>query len=341
LSKIKISLFIITFLFLSAVPSFSGPGSGFFINISQSDTDTSEDSLYAFFDLRNRESFIQLTNVMAEDVVVHVQIFNVDDNCNENNFFDSFTPNDTHVYNMRDILTNNGNPSGVELPENAYGIVAILAINLNNGGVDFSADLIGNIRVLDDSGYEYRTNIAGRDTLARIEGPPNLFFPNYTFNFNKELGITSSDIIGITLNDSVANCPKGNVCAADPISAFIAFDVDILNKNENVFSCRNVIFACIDEDNPRQEELLENAEVASVARFEYGINNAIPHSKGGELLCPGNNIDEGFVTLQTAKQPTSMQPRTFLYFVGYVGLNNGNGRGSMDSFWYNNRKTQN
>jgi len=49
-----------------------------------------------------------------------------------------------------------------------------------------------------------------------------------------------------------------------------------------------VIFACVDEDNPRVEELLEfvanNTQgSASVASFEYGINNAIPHSKGGDM----------------------------------------------------------
>ena len=44
-------------------------------------------------------------------------------------FFDVYTPNDTHVYNMREILTNDGNPSGVVLPENAYGFVAVTQVN--------------------------------------------------------------------------------------------------------------------------------------------------------------------------------------------------------------------
>ena len=49
----------------------------------------------------------------------------MNDNCNENNFFDAYTPNDTHVYYIRDILTNDGNPSGVVLPDDAYGIVSV------------------------------------------------------------------------------------------------------------------------------------------------------------------------------------------------------------------------
>jgi len=116
-----------------------------------------------------------------------------------------------------------------------------------------------------------------------------------------------------------------------------------LNNNENIFSCRNVIFACIDQDNPRLEELLEfvandgindDDPSANVASFEYGINEAIPHSRGSELLCPGNNISEGFVqfTLNQSNAADRGGP-PHLFLTGFVGLNNGNGRGSMDSWW--------
>ena len=77
------------------------------------------------------------------------------------------------------------------------------------------------------------------------------------------------------------------------------------------------------------EELLEFTGT-SVASFEYGINESIPHSRGGELLCPGNTISEGFVNI-------SLESIEGNLFRGYVGLNNGNGRGSMDSFWIDNR----
>ena len=125
---------------------------------------------------------------------------------------------------------------------------------------------------------------------------------------------------------------NGEVFAADILDTWISFDVDILNEDEVIFSCRNVIFACTDQDNPLLEELLEESGDASVASFEYGINNAIPHSRGGELLCPGNTISEGFVTLNMIDERIS----DFVGFVGFIGLNSGNGRGSMDSFWYEN-----
>ena len=109
------------FLFILSIPSYV-LASHFDIRV----TDTREFGLVSFFDLRDRESFIQITNTNdvnetgdddddddddfqpGNDVVVHVQIFNVDDNCNENNFYDTYTPNDTHTYNMRDIQDKNG-----------------------------------------------------------------------------------------------------------------------------------------------------------------------------------------------------------------------------------------
>ena len=116
--------------------------------------------------------------------------------------------------------------------------------------------------------------------------------------------------------------------------------MDIVNNNEVLFSCRDVIFSCVDEDNPLIEELLSVAGVGSVASFEYGINEAIPHSKGGELLCPGNNINEGTVLLKpepyTQAQVDISQSFDGPFFFGFVGLNNGNGRGGMDSIWQPN-----
>ena len=81
--------------------------------------------LTAFYDLRDRESFIQVTNVTPGSITLHVQIFNTGFDCVENNFYDSLTGNDTHVYNMRDIQTNNLAPSGVNLLPDAYGFVVI------------------------------------------------------------------------------------------------------------------------------------------------------------------------------------------------------------------------
>ena len=53
------------------------------------------------------------------------------------------------------------------------------------------------------------------------------------------------------------------------------------------------------------------------------INEVIPNSKNAPLLCPGNTINEGIVRLDGIGDSTN---GTY----GFIGLNNGNGRGSMD-----------
>ena len=319
--RIKIVLLVFSLFLLGTLPGFSSGG------LNTPDSDTPDDLLIGFFDLRDRESFIQITNVDgAESETVHVQIFDVSNNCNENNFFDTYTPNDTHTYNLRDILTNDGNPSGVVLPDNAYGIISVIRLE-DPAMEDF--ELIGNMRILDDNGYEYRTNLAG----AIDEGfrTTQDFF---SFNFNKESGIELSDVIMIPYEED-GQFITGNeeIIVDDILAIWRAVDVDIYDLNETPFSCRNVIFSCVNQDHPLLEALLEEAGLASAASFEYGINEAIPHSKGGELLCPGNIISDGFVRFKQIGTGSGMGTSTELPIIGYVGLNNGNGRGSLDAFW--------
>ncbi len=193
---------------------------------------------------------MQVTNVNSVNAVLHIQVFDVSNNCNENNFFDVYTPNDTHQYNMRDILTNDSNPSGVVLPDGAYGFVTALAVTSVGGGINNSALLIGNYRVLDNNGYEYRAN-----SIFPSPSTTALFFNlPFTFNFNSESSVTLSDVIGFVFN---RDFEQGEIFASDITETWAAYDVNILNNNEVIFSCRNVIFACTDQDNPLLEELLE------------------------------------------------------------------------------------
>jgi len=352
-NKLILTIIILFFVFLLTLPSYVSAG-----HFTVKETDTGEFSLVSFFDLRDRETYVQVTNTNTSlggesftpgsNVVVHVQIFNVDDDCNENNFYDTYTPHDTHVYNMRDIQTNDGNPSGVVLPEGAYGFVVASFVEGVGQSIQASKILIGNFRVIDDTGYEYRTNSLGINGARQNNIPDNRV---YTVNFNQKGNVTLSDIVAIVLSGcSGSGCDPSSVVewSVDVVEESIGFNVDILNNNEDIFSCRNVIFACTDQDNPRLEELLEfyatddccgGEAAANVASFEYGINEAIPHSRGSELLCPGNNISEGFVQLDY-NQSINVAGRgiaAIIFVGGYVGLNNGNGRGSMDSWWARNR----
>lgn len=84
-------------------------------------------------------------------------------------------------------------------------------------------------------------------------------------------------------------------------------DVDIYDLNEVPLSCRDVAFACVQPDSPFVDEILAydggnggelvGTNGSNIASFEYGINESIPHSRNGELLCPGNVIGDGFVGL--------------------------------------------
>ena len=339
-----ITLLLIIITFLPAGISYAG-GLGIFGGFALlSETDSTSYVLFAPFDLRNRESYFQVTNQDFNGANIHVQVYDVSNLCNENDFFDNLTPNDTHVYNLREISTNDGSPSGIALPDNAYGIVVISVVPTGVIMEETFGPIFGNIRMLDNLGYEYRTN-AQSFQIGRF--PPTLFPPTASFNFNSSEGVILSDVFGIPM----ATMPNGSLFSIeatidDVLDAYAAIDIDIVNNNEVLFSCRDVIFACIDENSPLQEELLQVAgeefmggggggagkmsarTSASVARFEYGINNAIPHSKGGELLCPGNNISEGTVIVTLENLGLGVFP-----FAMYVGLNNGNGRGSMDAIF--------
>ncbi len=290
-------LFVIFFLctFIFNTNAFAGSNGS---PLSQLKTDNATYQLYSFFDLRDRESFIQVTSPNSQ-TTVHFQVFDVGNLCTENNFFDTYTPNDTHVYNMRDIQTNNGNTSGISLPEDAYGFVVVTAVPGIGLQADQEAEIIGNFRIIDGSGYEYRTNSLGPDIFLENESG------SYNFNFNQAEGVNSSDVIGITLN----NITSGEVSAA---GSSLLFNTTLYNDNEVPFSCSDTVFSC------------------TADTFEYGINNALPSSKNKADVCGSNNIQEGIVVLDLISNNSTEA------FAGYVGLNNGNGRGSMDSMWTEN-----
>ena len=195
---------------------------------------------------------------------------------------------------MRNILTNDGNPSGVNLPNGAYGFVVVTVVQGVGQPADQNGEIIGNFRVIDNAGYEYRANSQGFSEGDPIGG-------QYHINYTTAGGITRSDIVGITVN----NLTSGEVTAG---GSSVTFDTNIYNENEIPFSCSDTTFSCTEDT------------------FEYGINNAIPHSRDKALLCDSNNVPEGFVKLETIVDTDTEA------FAGFAGINTGNNsRGSMDS----------
>ena len=95
-------------------------------------------------------SFIDINGVLGE--------------CFEINFDDMLTANDTHVYDVRNLVTNSGPgliPVDVtDVSDNSYGVI-IISISSDPIG-----SLIGMFRIIRSNGYEYRANAAGEDLGA-------------------------------------------------------------------------------------------------------------------------------------------------------------------------------
>jgi len=276
--------------------------------------------LFYFFDLRDRESYIQVMNLGSSAITVHVQIFRANFNCNENDFYDLYTQNDTHIYNMRSISSNSGTPTGVLLPDNSYGFVAVTVVTGVSGNSTNSPVLIGSFRIVDDQGFEYRTNAAG------FPGSLGGTTTTFSFNFNNFSGAAFADVVGITVDD--VGIGFGAVTAFPSSGTFMKFELDIFDKLENSFSCANILFACVEQDDPIYAALLVTAGVG-MAGFEFGINNSIPHSKDKGELCSGNILTEGFVRMETLNITGESQADMV---IGFAGLNNGSNRASMEVF---------
>jgi hypothetical protein len=224
--------------------------------------------------------------------------------CDELDFYDRYTAGDTHVYNLRDLVANAAqfNPLNISLPGAGYGLVAVTVVTGDGGLSNGNPVLIGNFRVIDSSGYEYRSNSAGIDFGIDGDGV-------YTFNFSNA---SASDVIGV-LVDQVG--PGFLKVLAD--NGNITFDVNQFNVAERRISCSSFTFAC----NP------------VLGFFDVGINDVLPAAKGGPVMCNGSSEPDGFVRLVILSEglPGSASD----IFVGFIGLNGGDGTGSMDSWWQN------
>ena len=295
--------FIFLFLFFSII---SLPTSSYSV-----DEQVFSYQLFYAWDLRNRETFIQVTSVDSSDIDIHFQIFDSTNLCNELDFYDTLSTGDgtTHIYNMSNITTNNGDPSGVVLPSNSFGFVAITVVNATTGLSVNNPTLFGNLRIVDNSGFEYRSNSIPFPTS---DDP---FNANFLFGF-KELTPTSfSDLMIFGVTD--VGPGKFGVSAGSNIGDI--FDLSIYNNEEVVFSCANVVLKCTE------------------ANTAFGINTRIPNEYNpGNGLCLGNGLSEGFVKFTFDPEffddfATSEGIDTRARFIfGFKGINNNGNRGSME-----------
>lgn len=271
------------------------------------------DVVVAYFDLRQRNTFVQVTNISSTaSVTVHVQTFADTFNCEDRDFTDTLTPNETHVYDIRNLVTANGSQINFSIPDGSHGFVVISA---GDGAGSIFRSLIGNFRIVDDSGYEYRTNMAARGFAGA--GNRAVRVARFTDNWGANLW----DIVGVDIEGGPGFLLDGtrdyNVNLTSPM------ELSIFDDEENPTSCSEVIMGC--DEFPEQSPDDPNEFTAEF--INQGINDVFPNSRGGRVLCSGDFNTDGFIRL-TLADFDNLQGQ----LVGYVGLNDGAGRGSMDRF---------
>jgi hypothetical protein len=256
-----------------------------------------------------------------------VQVYDIGtgQGCEECNFTDTLSCFDTHVYNIDEMRTNaipTISPPKPSVPAcdgpKTYGVIAITNLSSIN------EPLIGMFRIIDDDGYEYRANTAGED-------PDNDDVSSDIINFSVANGHNLSDVVGIAYQGSSSRIWMGPTLLATFTDIFSWDDVEFPT------SCSNTTFAC------------------TAGLLDKGIDNSVPNSKG--------NTDDICATMQLGLHTSawldmfslsmgcfdafghailcpggSLAASSNLYFVGFIGLNNGDGTGSMDSWWSHGNK---
>ena len=108
------------------------------------------------------------------NVNVHVQILG--ENCVElRDFCDSFTPNDTHIYDLGNLVSNAGVPIPVSNLQGHEGVIVITPVDScpdPNSAVEFNF-LQGNMRLIDSRNFEFGTNVYARAAASGVIGVCN------------------------------------------------------------------------------------------------------------------------------------------------------------------------
>jgi hypothetical protein len=124
-----------------------------------------------------RNTYVQVTNYDGgplydeiNDVYyvnVHVRILG--DNCEEiRNFCDTYTEGDTHVYNLGDLVTNDGQTPDDTVLQGREGFLVVTAVDdcpTPDQAIDYNY-LAGNMTMIDANDYEYGVNMYARAGLC-------------------------------------------------------------------------------------------------------------------------------------------------------------------------------
>jgi len=243
-----------------------------------------------------RTTLIQVTNASPNPVNVHVQILTNSPGaiCDEVDFDDFYTGNDTHIYNLTDIVPNDGTSPVPNDVNETKGFIVITPINniAEEEAISFQ-HLFGNSYIFDVvGGVEYRLNSMGRDAVSfttgdiitedyiELDGIANGFVviqPEILkFNFNSLPGSNFADIVSIAFVDNY-NAPFGGYAAQAGAASW----------NARIFD--------------EFEEDISGCDVTQNCFFDIGLNEVILAANpylGDILLCPGNTTPNGWVKIE-------------------------------------------
>lgn len=129
-----------------------------------------------------RNTYVQVTN--AIDIFptwVHVRI--LDENCEEiRNFCDFYTPADTHVYDLGDLITNQGSTPDDNVLQGREGFLTVTAVDdCPSPDLAFAHNALAvTVQIIDDLDYSYGYNANHRWGVC--EDIPVQVFENRIFN---------------------------------------------------------------------------------------------------------------------------------------------------------------
>ncbi len=336
LKSVMAKLKVLLLAALIFVPARAWAGGILPLSIADTDNDTGVLMLFGVFDQREGNTTIQLTNTSSLPLRVHVQIFDVSDNCRVTSFFDTYTHDDTFVYDLSNMVSNDGQDI-TDFSDPSYGIF-VASVADGNGDIALG-QAIGNIRIVRDEGYEYRTNLNGLSVLSIAGDVLGAFFSlpgNYSIPFDSVDGNNMSDVYGIAvlpLFDLSTATGTATVSVAGNI--FAGFSANIWDENEQVEDCPPVAFLCdLDNAGTVASIVFGLFGQSPVVGFDLGINGAHPASREGNnlLVQDGDNICSGPDQVDQLILDgfiTAIPPGVI--FSGFYGLNNGGDTGSMDS----------
>jgi hypothetical protein len=254
----------------------------------------------------SRNTTVQVTNTSTDAVTLHIQFLDADD-CTEANFFDTFTGEDTHVYDLGDCWVNDfGGLCPMETDKDGIFILTPVVSGQDNADAIAFNHIAGVVNTTTDApencwgdgsgevDFAYRYNAVGRNAVNLATGalladgtvldgassgleiilPTELMY-HYNSEFAEGAGAVYADLIIVAINDDYS-IPSQYSAVGGTTATFRLSD--IVDDDELRISCGDRRFECLEV---------------------VGINNAITtlddaHDPFPDIICDETSHTTGY-----------------------------------------------